>query len=136
MLYHVILCSRKSHPYQCKKFLALNMCHCNTIITVFTFCTEKYCPRSKYRTSVRGQCNDWWQFSPYRTEFNSLLLLDTALQCSPFSERNPLPLPGAFYTILYKGGSRHKADHYNERVIFFIRHFSNYPIIHHNALAK
>ena len=34
---------------------------------------------------------------------------------------------------LFKGGSRHKVQHYNESVLFFIRHFSTF--LHRNALA-
>ena len=36
------------------------------------------------------------------------------------------------YTVT-KGGSRHKAQHYDERVLFYIRHFSNCSILHHIA---
>ena len=35
----------------------------------------------------------------------------------------------------FKGGSRHKEHHHEERGIFFIRHFSNCSTLHHNALA-
>ena len=34
-----------------------------------------------------------------------------------------------------KGGSRQKVYHYEERVIFFTRHFSNWSTLHRNALA-
>ena len=37
--------------------------------------------------------------------------------------------------LYFKGGSRHKAHHYSEKVIFFIRHFNNYSTLHRNALA-
>ena len=35
-----------------------------------------------------------------------------------------------------KGGSRHKVHHYEERVFFFLRHFSNWSTLHRNALAS
>ena len=39
------------------------------------------------------------------------------------------------YWNTYQGGSRHKAQHYYESIIFFIRHFINFPILHGNARA-
>ena len=48
----------------------------NTILTVLTFCTGKYCPRGLSRPSVRGECNDG-QFSLYRTdETVSIVFID------------------------------------------------------------
>ena len=35
-----------------------------------------------------------------------------------------------------KGGSRHKTQHYEEKVIFYIRHFCNCSIFHRDALAR
>ena len=40
-----------------------------------------------------------------------------------------------FVDVHTKGGSRHKVHNYEERVTFFIRHFSNYYILHRNASA-
>ena len=37
--------------------------------------------------------------------------------------------------VIWKGGFRHKAHYYNERVILVIRHFSNCSTLHRNALA-
>ena len=37
--------------------------------------------------------------------------------------------------VIVKGGSRHKVHHYEERVILFIRNFSNCSTLHRNALA-
>ena len=34
-----------------------------------------------------------------------------------------------------KGGSRHEAQYYGERFLFFIRHFNNSSTLHRNALA-
>ena len=34
-----------------------------------------------------------------------------------------------------KGGSRHQEHHYEERVIFFLMHFSNCSTLNRNALA-
>ena len=46
------------------------------------------------------------------------------------------PLYALFLLFIIKGGSRHKEQYNsNELLIFFIRHFSNYPIFHRNALA-
>ena len=39
------------------------------------------------------------------------------------------------FKICIKGGSRHKVHHYKERVIFYVRHFSNWSTLHRNALA-
>ena len=39
---------------------------------------------------------------------------------------------GAIYT---RGGSRYRAQYYDERVGVFIRRFGNCPILHRNALA-
>ena len=40
-----------------------------------------------------------------------------------------------FFLQRIKGGSRDKVHHYEERVIFFIWHFSNLSSLHRNALA-
>ena len=39
------------------------------------------------------------------------------------------------FMALDKGGSRHKAQHYDERVLLYIRYFSNYSTLDRNALA-
>ena len=39
------------------------------------------------------------------------------------------------FILTNKGGSRHKAQYYGERFLFFIRHFSNCFTLHRNALS-
>ena len=44
-------------------------------MTVFSICTEKYSLRSKHRPSLQGRCNDWRQYSRYRSKKQLLLYL-------------------------------------------------------------
>ena len=75
--------------------------------------------------------NDW-KPSQLRPQ-QMILAIWNDLCCDSPRVYTPLGLSATF-----KGGSRHKAHkahHYDEWVLFFIRHFSNCSILHRNALA-
>lgn len=38
----------------------------NTVIAVFSIYTRKYSPVSKYQPSLRGRCDNWWQYLKYK----------------------------------------------------------------------
>ena len=63
------------------------------------------------------------------SQFKSLQFL---LQFSVKKESN---FPQLNFFSSLPGGSRHNAKYYDERVLFFLRHFSNWSSLYRNALT-